>query len=85
MLLWTADKASPRLGRERDQRAELGNKVSASVKCAKVLRPNARVGGPEQEGWVEFPNMDCAGVEGWEGFGMNWTGPIEAAGTISIA
>ena len=72
--LWTADNV--RLGRKRDQREELGNNVSDSAICAKVLRPKARIGGPEQVG-----NRDCSGIDC---IGMNWMGPIEAAGTISI-
>ena len=63
-----------RLGRKRDQREELGNNVSDSAICAKVLRPKARIGGPEQVDW--WTGIDC--------IGMNWMGPIEAAGTISI-
>ena len=44
----TPIRRSRRTDRKSDQREELVNKVSASVICAKVLRPRARMRGREE-------------------------------------
>ena len=58
--LWTADNV--RLGRKSDQREGFENNVSDSAICAKVLRLNARIGGPEQVGNRDSSGIDCIGM-----------------------